>query len=674
MSELHAGGRTMEKFMLVRLKAHDPKKGLVLKQYTYRSIRFQAGRGWYKVDGDIAAYLENVHSVPGNLDAPLAFDVRTPDEARIMDENDRKAARQVLPADEPLDMTHVLDEYPRANRQLSTARNDVPSQRRSRARSSEDEQLDAREDEASEDEALLRRARRLRHQAVSWRGPRVDEFEDFNSLDEDDAEGAELDGQGTARRRHAYGFDDVPVRRSRPRIDEFDDADEAPPSPRRQRSLPDQSREKQTRYPQRYVIEHDELDHGHGQTRHVRGARQAKALNALWNREARRMRRQHNIENQYKEVPTRCTREGAIERQLDDGPIEKPRRSPSQTDQQHALQARHARQMAVTLAGSEALDDAMSHGDAEDSLPGSTARDRHSSHGDAEDSLPIKTTRDRHSSHGDAEDSLPTGSSHMSHGDAEDSLPGSTARDRHSCHGDAEDSLPRSRQSAMHGTCTRHGDAEDSLPHCDRRMQHQNAPSLRHQRDPREAPDAVDDDCGGRNAEEPSHSEARGQRAQQPPSSAAHDELDALDDVLDDRLEKASEDQRPGFAQQQAGTSLQCHPQGDHASGVASRDERQLYHGDLLVNCDARNQVPIPRQEASNREASGSEHEIVVQREPRKPRRTYARMRNTHPRDHPDALAAAPPGDSDEERARPPQRSPPENGGQCQLTLPSIEG
>ena len=318
--------------MLVRLKAHDPKKRLVLKQYTYRSIRFQAGRGWYKVDGEIAAYLETVHSVPGDPDTPLAFDVRTPDEARTMDENDRKAARQVLPADEPLDMTQVRHEYPRANRQRSTDHKDEPPQRRSRAPSSEDEQLDVREDEVIEDEALLRRARRLRHQAVSWRGPRVDEFEDFDALDEDElaAEGAELGPQKaepplTRRRveakathhRNAYGFDDVPVHRNRPR-DEFDEFDKAPPSPRRQRSLPDQSREKQTRYPQRYVIEHDELDHGHGQTRHVRGARQAEALNALWNREARRMRRQHNIENQYKEVPTRCTREGAIERQIYD--------------------------------------------------------------------------------------------------------------------------------------------------------------------------------------------------------------------------------------------------------------------------------------------------------------------------------------------------------------------
>ena len=222
-------------------------------------------------------------------------------------------------------------------------------------------------------------------------------------------------------------------------------------------------------------------------------------------------------------------------------------------------------------------------------------------------------------------------------------------------HGDAEDSLPRSRQSAMHGTYTRHGDAEDSLPRCDRRMQHQDAPSLRHQRDPREAPDAVDDDCGGRNAEEPSHSDARGQRAQQPPSSAAHDELDALDDALDDRLEKASEDQRPGFAQQHAGTSLQCHPQGDHhASGQASRYERQLYHDDLVVNCDARDQLLIQRQEASNREAPVTERETVVQLEPKQHRRTYARMRNTHPRDHPDALAAVAAGDADEKLTRPP--------------------
>jgi hypothetical protein len=36
----------MKTSMLVRLKPHDPKKGLLLKQYTYQGIRFQAGRGW----------------------------------------------------------------------------------------------------------------------------------------------------------------------------------------------------------------------------------------------------------------------------------------------------------------------------------------------------------------------------------------------------------------------------------------------------------------------------------------------------------------------------------------------------------------------------------------------------------------------------------------------------
>jgi hypothetical protein len=115
----------MKTIMLVRLKPHDPKKGLLLKQYTYQSIRFQAGRGWYKVNGQVAAYLKSVHSVPGDNDTPLAFDVCTPDEARAMDEKDRKAARQVVPAEQALDVSHVGDEQPRPKSRPGPDRDDA---------------------------------------------------------------------------------------------------------------------------------------------------------------------------------------------------------------------------------------------------------------------------------------------------------------------------------------------------------------------------------------------------------------------------------------------------------------------------------------------------------------------------------------------------------------------
>ncbi|WP_428262899.1 hypothetical protein [Haliangium sp.] len=119
--------------MLVRLMPYDPKKGHVLKQYTYRGIRFQAGRGWYRVDASVAAYLERVRSIPGNENTPLAFEVRTQAEARALDERDRKARRRVLPAEEPLDVSRT----PRAQPGVDDYGADYRDERRRRQRLSE---------------------------------------------------------------------------------------------------------------------------------------------------------------------------------------------------------------------------------------------------------------------------------------------------------------------------------------------------------------------------------------------------------------------------------------------------------------------------------------------------------------------------------------------------------
>jgi hypothetical protein len=650
----------MEQTMLVRLRAHEPKKGLVLKQYTYKGVRFQAGRGWYKVSGELAAYLANVHSVPGDPDTPLAFDVRTLDEARAMDENDRKAARQVLPAEEPLDVSHVRDEQPNVKRQRSTDRDDATRQQRQATRSPEDEGI--------EDEAPRRRTSRTRSQAVPRRRARADEFEDFDALDEDelDAEDAELEDE--APRRHARRSRTGAVSRRGARADEldddeldddeFDDEDDlqgepslAPrrveaSAPRHRRGY-DRDDDAPVRPSRRYADEFEELDdediedapprrlthRSHGvrgrrpvsraadgydggdaldddrQTRHVRGARQAEALDAFRAREARRMRRQ----DQYEEMPARRVREDAVERELDDEPAQKLARSRSQEDQQHELHTRHAQQMAAKPGQMDALDDAMSHGDAEDSLPVAAMRNRHNGHGDAEDSLPATVAR---------------------HGDAEDSLPATAARTRHNGHRDAEDSLPIAATRNRHNG---HRDAEDSLPGvC--RMQHQDAPSSRHTADAPDDLDAVGQEFDRRNVEEPARSDARGQRAQQPPSSAAHDELDALDDALDDRLAKASEDQRPGSAQpphapQRTSSSTQRHPEGGHdaASGEVSRDERQPWpDDDPFVNRDVRDQAPASAQGASQREASANGPAPAAPSQPRQGRRIYVPGPNTH--------------------------------------------
>ncbi|WP_428264784.1 hypothetical protein [Haliangium sp.] len=129
--------------MLVRLMPYDPKKGHVLKQYTYRGIRFQAGRGWYRVDANVAAYLERVRSIPGNENTPLAFEVRTQAEARALDERDRKARRRVVPAEEPLDVSRS----PRAQPGVDDYGADYRDERRRRQRLSEwEERYDLRQE------------------------------------------------------------------------------------------------------------------------------------------------------------------------------------------------------------------------------------------------------------------------------------------------------------------------------------------------------------------------------------------------------------------------------------------------------------------------------------------------------------------------------------------------
>jgi hypothetical protein len=369
----------MEKLMLVRLKPHDPKKGLLLKQYTYQGIRFQAGRGWYQVNRKVAAYLKDVHSIPGDEDTPLAFEVCTPDEARAMDENDRKAARQVLPAEEALDVSHVGDEQPRAKSRPGPDRDDAPRrQRRDSDPMPENAQPDALENEDVEDETPRRRPSRRRAGAVSRR-PRVT-VEDLDELDEDelDDDDEAFEDEAPRRRARRGRAGAVPRRRLRANDeelddeepgdevdefvddelehefddefddDEFDDELEDTPQPaRRSRSFPPRSRAPQTRRVQRYPVEHDAHDDDDRQIRRVRGPRQAEALDALRNREARRMRRQHTLEDRYKELP----------------------HSRSQGRHQDELHIRHARQMAAKLEEIDALDDAMSYGDAEDSLP-----------------------------------------------------------------------------------------------------------------------------------------------------------------------------------------------------------------------------------------------------------------------------------------------------------------
>jgi hypothetical protein len=79
--------------MLVRLKPFDPRRGHVLRRYTYRGIKFHVERGWYRVEPAVAAYLKEVRQVAADEHAPLAFDVQTEEEARALDAREEVEAK-----------------------------------------------------------------------------------------------------------------------------------------------------------------------------------------------------------------------------------------------------------------------------------------------------------------------------------------------------------------------------------------------------------------------------------------------------------------------------------------------------------------------------------------------------------------------------------------------------
>ncbi len=79
--------------MLVRLKPYNPRRGFVTKRFTYRGVKFQSERGWYRVEKEIADYLRGVKQIHGDEHSPDAFDVKTPSEAERLEEVEESEAR-----------------------------------------------------------------------------------------------------------------------------------------------------------------------------------------------------------------------------------------------------------------------------------------------------------------------------------------------------------------------------------------------------------------------------------------------------------------------------------------------------------------------------------------------------------------------------------------------------
>lgn len=95
--------------MLVRLKPYDPKRRHVMQSYTHApsALRFEAARGWYRVDASIAAYLKTVPQLENDPDSPMAFDVVTEDQGKQLDERETRSKEQRASASNPTDLDHT---------------------------------------------------------------------------------------------------------------------------------------------------------------------------------------------------------------------------------------------------------------------------------------------------------------------------------------------------------------------------------------------------------------------------------------------------------------------------------------------------------------------------------------------------------------------------------------
>lgn len=111
--------------LLVRLKPYDPRRGFVLRRFTYAGIRFQDERGWYRVERKVGEHLRTVRAVPTDKYAPLAFDVCTEAEAKALDAGESEAAKVRRNATDDLKVTTArgivtTDDLPKPSSPVST--------------------------------------------------------------------------------------------------------------------------------------------------------------------------------------------------------------------------------------------------------------------------------------------------------------------------------------------------------------------------------------------------------------------------------------------------------------------------------------------------------------------------------------------------------------------------
>lgn len=115
--------------MLVRLKAHDPKRGHHLRCFSMAGMKFLSTRGWYSVPSEVAEYLRGVRQVDGDSMSPLAFDVCSEAEAQALEvreqeEREQRSAMRAITA-EPRPRPSVRESVRREGRRDDSRREEA---------------------------------------------------------------------------------------------------------------------------------------------------------------------------------------------------------------------------------------------------------------------------------------------------------------------------------------------------------------------------------------------------------------------------------------------------------------------------------------------------------------------------------------------------------------------
>jgi hypothetical protein len=98
--------------LFVRLKPYDPRRGQLIRRFTYRGIKFHDDRGWLRVPKEVADYLREVREVPSDQHSSLAFDVCTEAEAKSLDAAEQESAVTRKTASEATKVSLPEDEAP----------------------------------------------------------------------------------------------------------------------------------------------------------------------------------------------------------------------------------------------------------------------------------------------------------------------------------------------------------------------------------------------------------------------------------------------------------------------------------------------------------------------------------------------------------------------------------